>query len=372
MKNTTNGLKTINFIKQLNPEKIGIVFHEDMDGIIGGVCIKAVLKNIFGEDENKVTYIPTQYGKDQILNFEKMRNFEILVFIDFCPSVMEIIELFENGNDNISIFDHHLSQYIKLSDNDKELNSLSKKYPGFGYYYDKSKAGCGIALEQFIENTDSKEFDINFLDKLKFASRYAEDRDLWKWEAYNSKEINAGLDIIMMTLEIKHDLEAWFQLLNGNKIEKFQLLEEIYPDIQIPNLLYEPLDFIQTIENIGISKVRYDNAFISKIFNSAKKGKIPKLNICGIEMFVLNNSNLISEVGNKLTELNYPSCQYFIMHEVKDGLLKEPELVLSFRSTNDLPDVSLVAKALGGGGHRNACGTSLPISKIVDLLNGNL
>ena len=57
-----------------------------------------------------------------------------------------------------------------------------------------------------------------------------------------------------------------------------------------------------------------------------------------------------------------------MVHEVKDGMVKEPELVLGFRSTDELPDVSVVAKALGGGGHRNACGTGIKITELEKLL----
>lgn len=371
---TTDGKQTINEISNFLDKKIGIVFHEDLDGIIGGVCIKILLKSLDMDLEKNVTYIPTQYSKEQILNFEKMVNFDFLLFIDFCPSVMEIIELFENGNQNIHIFDHHFTQMMKISDNDKKENSLSKKYSGFKYYFNNTKAGCGIAFDEFVTNIKIKD-DILTSDafrNISFASNYAEDRDLWKWELINSKEINAGFDIIMNVLEIKHDLDEWYNLFNGIEPKKFNNLKEIYPEIDFNNLLKNHQKFCKGVFELGLSKVRYDNAYINKIVRSAEKGKIPKINIGGIEMFVLNNSNLISEVGNALTVFDYPSCQWFVIHEIKDGLLKEPELVLSFRSTDDLPDVSIAAAALGGGGHRNACGASLSINKLPDLLSGNL
>ena len=369
-RNTTNGIFTLNEIKKCsNTEKIGVVYHEDMDGIIGAVCIKARLKSLDNITEEKVEYIPTQYGKDKILNFEKMVNFDFLLFIDFCPSVMEILELFENGNKNIHIFDHHLTQIIKIMDNDKEVNSLSKKYPGFKYYFDNTKAGCGIAYDQFI---DESLLENDQIRKLAFASNYAEDRDLWKWDLENSKEINAGFDILMNSLEIKHNPEAWYQILmDRNHPEKMENLLNKYPEIDFSKF-HTDSGFKQVVENLGVSKIRYDKAYIDKIVNAATKGKIPKININGIEMFVLNNSYLISEVGNALTQFDYPSCQWFVIHEVKDGLLKEPELILSFRSNEDLPDVSMVATALGGGGHRNACGATLSIDQLKDLLIGKL
>lgn len=366
---TTDGKQTINEISNFLDKKIGIVFHEDLDGIIGGVCIKILLKSLDMNLEKNVTYIPTQYSKGQILNFEKMVNFDFLLFIDFCPSVMEIIELFENGNQNIHIFDHHFTQMMKISENDKKENSLSKKYSGFKYYFNNTKAGCGIAYDQFINESLLENYQIK---KLAFVNNYAEDRDLWKWNLTNSKEINAGFDILMNILEIKHDIEAWYQMImDGKYPEKMETLRNEYSEIDFSKF-HTTSGFQQVVEDLGLSKVRYDNAYINKIVRSAEKGKIPKINVGGIEMFVLNNSNLISEVGNALTVFDYPSCQWFVIHEIKDGLLKEPELVLSFRSTDDLPDVSIAAAALGGGGHRNACGATISIDKLPDLLSGNL
>lgn len=38
--------------------------------------------------------------------------------------------------------------------------------------------------------------------------------------------------------------------------------------------------------------------------------------------------------------------------------------------TNNMEDVSVVAKALGGGGHRNACGFTTNLDYLADLLIG--
>lgn len=353
-----------------NPNlKIGVVYHEDMDGVIGAVCIKSFLKLLGGESEFGAEYIPTQYGKDKILNFDKMTNFEILVFIDFCPSVTEIDQLFDTNN-QIFIFDHHKTQIDKIKENMETDFPLTKKYgKRFGYYFNTNKAGCGIAYDEFVVEKSWHESSIR---KLSFVSNYAEDRDLWKWDLYNSKEINAGLDIFSTALDLKHNPEEWYQILmKGKYPDNIDILKEEYSEVNFEGI-YAFSGFTNIIQNLGVSKIRYDNKYVKKIVLSATKGNLPKINIGGIEMFVFNNSNLISEVGNALTALDYPSCQYFIVQNIKDGLIKEPEVVLSFRSTDDLPDVSIVAKALGGGGHRNACGATISLYNLPDLLMGKL
>lgn len=365
------------FESKMLGKDIAIAYHEDMDGIIGAVCIKAALKKEFketyGEDsvytESTISYIPVQYGKDCSMNIDKIKDFKMVIFIDFCPTMAELYNLIET-NENIHIYDHHRTQMLKLKEEIvKQTLVDSDIFNNLGFYYDITQAGCGIAYNQFI---NEERYSDTFISNLGFVSNYAEDRDLWKWSLLKSKEINAGLDIITNVLELKHDPEEWFNILAGEEPKLINNLRLEYPEIDLKTFSEHSHLFSKAVTELGVSKIRYDQAHVNKIVKAAKKGKIPKIFVGGVEMFILNNSTLISEVGNALTELDYPSCQYFIIHEVKDGLLKEPELVLSFRSVDTLPDVSLVATSLGGGGHRNACGASMKIDKLSELLNGNL
>ena len=51
-----------------------------------------------------------------------------------------------------------------------------------------------------------------------------------------------------------------------------------------------------------------------------------------------------------------PVCLYKIINE--------DNVSLSFRSMDNLPDISVVAKNLGGGGHRNACGAGYTLYQL--------
>ena len=57
-----------------------------------------------------------------------------------------------------------------------------------------------------------------------------------------------------------------------------------------------------------------------------------------------------------------PVCLYKIINE--------DNVSLSFRSMDNLPDISVVAKNLGGGGHRNAAAGSTKLENFVKILNG--
>ena len=235
------------------------------------------------------------------------------------------------------------------------------------YYFDMAKSGCTIAYEQFIESHNDSNITSGIL-KLNFLQKYAGDRDLWKFELPNSNDINAGLYLIAQELNLLKNPEVMYNFIFGdtNAIDTSILEEKFGPDLIIVNQNAQTL--MDACKLVGRLLVTFNNMYIDKIKNAAAKGKIPLITVGGIKMFVLNNGHLISEVGNMLTDFGYPSVQYFVVHEVKDGIVKEPELVLSFRSTDELPDVSVVAKALGGGGHRNACGTGIKITDLEKLL----
>ena len=327
---------------------IYVMYHRDMDGIIGGAQIYHFLRFWTQHDMNNISFIGCQYKEDYV---DKIKDKDsLIIFIDFSPTREEAEKLL-NEDQVLMVIDHHIGAI-------KKLEGLAPLYSNYICWLDNTRAGCGLAHELFIAGSrENLEFD-----RMTILSDYAEDRDLWKFELPDSKEINVGLLELFESLEMSwYDIEGMWNFLN-NTIE---YEEEFYsPDSEE--------EFMGLLCALGRNKLKYDKKYVNKIFKAAEKGTIPKINIGGVKMFCLNNKTLISETGNKLTELDYPSCQYFVVHNVKDGLLEEPKVVLSFRSTDELPDVRLVALSLGGDGHRNACGAEITVDKLSELLAGKL
>ena len=257
-------------------------------------------------------------------------------------------------------------QWVK--DIEFEISILPSEYDYVKYYFDMSRSGCTIAYDEFIAGIDSIDKTIASISKLNFLQLYAADYDLWKFELENSKNINAGLKIIAQELKLLKNPDVMYNFIFGdsNAIDTLVLQEKFGTALTIINQNTKTIH--EACALVGRLSVTFNNMYIDKIKNAAAKDKIPLITVGGIKMFVLNNGHLVSEVGNMLTQFGYPSVQYFVVHEVKDGMAKEPELVLGFRSTDELPDVSVVAKALGGGGHRNACGTGIKITDLEKLL----
>ena len=74
-------------------------------------------------------------------------------------------------------------------------------------------------------------------------------------------------------------------------------------------------------------------------------------------------SDLISELGNAICKkFQKPVCLYKIL---STGMVS-----LSFRSMDNLTDMSKVAVALGGGGHRNAAACEVSSKILSNILNG--
>ena len=330
-------------------EKLCIMYHKDMDGLIGASQIMHFIKLFADKNLEEVSFIGCQYKEDYIgLLPEGQKD---IIFIDFSPTREEAEDLLNEGH-NVIVIDHHIGAFIKL-------DGLENKFVNYFYWFNNDKAGCGLANEIFIEGTGREELEF---DRMSIISAYAEDRDLWKFELPYSKEINAGLLELFNDRAMSwDDVDGMWRLLNTS----IEFNDEWYnPDSE---------EFMDLVLMLGRNKIEYDAKYVQKFFKLAEKKKLPLIKIGGVEMYCFNNSNLISEVGNKLTELDYPSCQYFIVHKYnKDGVLQTPQVVLSFRSTDELPDVRLVAVQLGGNGHRNACGAELKLEDLPSLLSGQL
>jgi oligoribonuclease NrnB/cAMP/cGMP phosphodiesterase (DHH superfamily) len=371
MRSNINGLETLDKISFYPPEDIVIGYHDDMDGMLAAVAVKHKIKEIKGEEESKVKYQKMQYHKDRTTGLDGLLGKKLVILVDFCmPKESEFAELKESGLEEIHIYDHHKTAMEFI-----EQISLAILEPEFNYvhyYFDMSKSGCTIAYEQFIESQKNGYIISNGLSKLNMLQKYAADRDLWKFELENSKDINAGLTLISKELNLLKNPDIMYNFIFGDPdaIDTLTLEEKFGADLKIVN--QDDQTLLDSCKLVGKLSVTFDNMYIDKFKHAATKGSIPLIEVGGIKMFVLNNGHLVSEVGNMLTEFGYPSVQYFIIHEVKDGILKEPELVLSFRSTDDLPDVSIVAKALGGGGHRNACGVGMKITDLDKLLKSEI
>lgn len=146
--------------------------------------------------------------------------------------------------------------------------------------------------------------------KRPFVVEYTQDRDLWTWALPQSKEINAALG----TATAFEDIE---RLLERGK---------------------------EAAAEAG----RMVLAFQQRMIDAAKRDAHQRT-FLGYQVLLCNTASAIaSEVGAVLSQ-GYPFA--VLWRQLADGRFN-----YSLRSTSEGRDVSELARAFGGGGHRNAAG----------------
>ncbi len=281
-----------------------IVYHKNcMDGLASAFIAKKALEEK-GFDEEILT-MPLQYG-EELEFFEELDHIldcvpeKIYVFfVDFSFKKNEMVRLLNTVNiEKVEVIDHHKTAQA-------ELNGLSDEFDNFKLVYDVNKSGATLCYDYFQSDLDKGLFD------------YIEDRDLWKWNLPNSKEISEYLRLAI----------------EPNDIESFQLEHTHFN-----------FDYALAIGKALVKKQEQQV--------ESKTKKVNSIFINGVMCSYVNATENISEIGNRICNKYQTPALVFFLNDKK-------EYVCSLRSLDTLPDVSEVAKSFGGGGHRNAAGFTL-------------
>jgi len=278
-----------------NIDTITFITHKNcMDGVGSVIAAKNSL-NVY------MDIVWMQHGDD--IDIESFRG-EDIIMSDFSLPREKMIELNEVAN-NLLVIDHHKTAMKELEDLDYVV-------------FDLDSSGVTLTWQVFNPGVN-----------IPSILLYIEDRDLWKWELPDSKEISEGLRYV-------NDQESLLNLKISNEdevLEKAKLIGNV----------------LVNVTNSHIEKVTKD--FIT-------------IDVLGYEVPFLNNQTAISEVGNELAKEYIASISWFVT--------SNDIIVLSLRSNNKL-DVGALCKklhdeygALSGGGHPNAAGCTFS-PEVLDL-----
>lgn len=188
------------------------------------------------------------------------------------------------------------SNSLVVLDHHKTAKEALEGFPGATF--DMSKSGAVLAWEYFHKGVE-----------VPSLLRYVQDRDLWSWKLKETKAITTGLFL-------EKDFRQW----------------DILSD--------------SALALVGNVKIAFDEEVLK---SSLKKATLTTYS--GHRCALLNTTELTSEIGNHLCqELVIDFAIMYFVHASGD-------VVFSFRSLQQGgTDVSALAKALGGGGHKNAAG----------------
>lgn len=172
-------------------------------------------------------------------------------------------------------------------------------------FFDEGRSGAMLAWDYFFSDRPE-----GF--RVPDLVRYVQDRDLWRWELPQSREINAALG------SLDFDLERWTDLAGVG---------------------------LEGLIEGGRAILRYQERVLRRQLARART-----CDFLGHRAPVVNATALVSELGNALA-VEHPFA--VVWFEVEGGY------VYSLRSSASNPahvDVSQLAREHGGGGHRHAAG----------------
>lgn len=294
--------------------KTYVLYHGNCpDGC--GAAAAAFLKlgdfsGINGESR-PVEYIPVSYGKSPP-EIEAGSNCYI---VDFSYSRDVLIHLHENVCNLLQVLDHHATA-------EKDLEGLPF------CRFDMNKSGAVLAWEHFHPKHAVPKFIL-----------YLQDRDLWQFNLPDSREVSAAVGSYPM------DFRIW-----ANWISESVPIEDFTAEgrtcLRLKN---------QQVENMTkhhrwayLDTKRKTIRFTEKLEPGGNGDPIVPGHVEIVP--VANATVFFSEVGERLLELN-PSADCAAYYSDRSDGKRQWGL----RSRSGF-DCSVIAKAFGGGGHKQASG----------------
>lgn len=296
-----------------------IVYYHDSCADGFGAAFAAWLK--LGD---AAEYVPVQYGREPCLDGLDGVDIYILDFSFPKPIMNRMFEIAAN----VVWLDHHKTAFEMWCETERERyewRDTSADTDDIGHYIllDNNKSGALLAWEYFHPEKEMSELILNI-----------DDRDRWQFKRTLSKATHAGL--------------------MANRPWKFEQWK----------------GFTNLVHNNALGGLVQEGQILLKqqaadVASSAKHAKecvlyIPD-GLIGRRGLAVNCASNISEVGHALANQSgtYGLVWWYSPHE--------QAAVCSLRSNGDY-DVSAIAKQFGGGGHKNAAGFKVSMTKLLEWL----
>lgn len=330
---------------------IKLFTHTDLDGVGPMLLLSIIAENI------DVEYLDYNLNmEDRLYEFfttnDNLKYYKIFIVDLNVKSELVLNKINEHYDKykNVLYFDHHEMKDLDISKYDKWLHcEVNKEDP---------KCGSQLFLNYFKENRD--EFAVypyryigpNILHNLEYIYNLINEYDTWLWvklKHINPKKLNDIFNMYGREIFIKYVLDKVFQVdflfnyyFDGN-CEKYNQL--LFGEKEEALLQNEDNKMQTYFKNKDENKVwfNYRNFTICSIF-------------C---------EQYHSQLGEYILSKN-DSIDILIMYNTNTKSI-------SLRTKKDI-DLTNIAKELGGGGHKQACGAPLvEFNEIcIDILNAKI
>jgi uncharacterized protein len=275
--------------------KTYVLYHAHCwDGFCAAWIARSVLKG-------EVQYVPVQYGQDPPAIEPRSR----LYVLDFCYSREQLFRWWRPGKQAVQhmiVLDHHKTAMEALAGFGDECTAGGFDTPRI--VFDMDKSGARLAWEHFVPEGV----------RCPGIVDYVEDRDLWRQALPDSQAVNACLRSYPL------DFEVWDRF---GVMDRETLRAEFVPP--------------------GEAILRRERQIVDEHVRHAREETLD-----GHQILCCNATVLFSEIAGELAKDRPFGACYF---DRGDGKRQ-----YSLRSREGGVDVSAIAKAHGGGGHRNAAG----------------
>lgn len=299
-----------------NMSKINFVVTHGycMDGFMSATIVHRYLSGI-GVDMNNVTFVSTYYTADHNELIEKMKGKYVLICDfsfkkDIFRKMTEVVE-----DKNILILDHHKTARA-------ELQTIPQEY----YVFDMNHSGAFITWTYF--------FGFSNIPK---AVLYIEDNDIWTKKLPFTREFTAYLQ---------------------TKEYEFVEYDKLYDDAYLTNVVFP----------VGNGMVSLNDKYLKTLNEKA----ITRFMLIGTRYYFvvcIDNAGILhSEIGNYvLLQRSNANFSFVFTNNHFTNITSA-----SYRSLDNMSDTTPIAALTGGGGHRNASGTTInhfvssPPGKVID------
>lgn len=229
----------------------------------------------------------------------------LVAFVDIAPARDELATLAETTA-QVVVLDHHVTARDRLASDAGFLNDLEAE--GHELHFDLNHSGAVLAWHYFHPD-----------EPVPDLLRYVEDQDLWNWELPDSDAVNAAL------ASYPREFEVW------------------------DRLAAQP---IETLAREGEPILRANRMEVERRLEHARPVAL------GTERIeAVNASTNRSQIGHELARRARFGKSWGLVYRVEGA-----EVFGTLYSIGEL-DVSKIAVSYEGGGHRNAAGFRVTLTR---------
>lgn len=303
--------------------KVLLISHiADPDGITPVILAKTVFKNL-EVSLIEIRDIDTTL-KDAIT---KIDNYDEIHIVDLNMSYEMALEIDKDDNlkNKIKVFDHHISG---IALNEFSFITVIDERNG------RKESGTSIYLEYLQSISDNP---VLFKESTKGLANYVRTMDTYDFNEIEKEEAQK-IDYLFGIFGREDYINHFLEFINKNDTFKFT---------EIENLLID-------LENKKVKR-----------YLESKEKEMMQVKINGYLIGLVYAERHRSELGNYLVN-KYPTLDFAILINISRSI--------SYRG-KDKVDLNEFAKIYGGGGHKNASGSSLPdnfLKKVTKLIYNNV